>query len=144
MQISAFAFIDTHHVMLYTSYFAKMSAIKAKLANDELPLQIVSIARWSPKWFRESKLLWLAPGDALLTAIKAGKLSNEAYELQYRAQLDKLLQNNPAILPTLTRHALQSNIVMLCYEAPGKFCHRHILAKWLTEHTGLVVKELEF
>lgn len=128
----------------YISYFAKMSAIKAKLANDELPLQIVSIARWSPKWFRESKLLWLAPGDALLTAIKAGKLSNEAYELQYRAQLDKLLQNNPAILSTLTRHALQSNIVMLCYEAPGKFCHRHILAKWLTEHTGLVVKELEF
>ena len=31
--------------------------------------------------------------------------------------------------------------VMLCYEKPSDFCHRHILAAWLTEH-GHTVTEL--
>ena len=30
---------------------------------------------------------------------------------------------------------------LLCYEKPGDFCHRHLLAKWITEESGVEVKE---
>ncbi|MCQ2124276.1 MAG: hypothetical protein MJZ25_08860 [Fibrobacter sp.] len=26
-----------------------------------------------------------------------------------------------------------SKLVLLCYEAPGKFCHRHLVSAWFTE-----------
>ena len=31
---------------------------------------------------------------------------------------------------------------ILCWEGPGKFCHRHIVAKWLKDSLGIDVKEL--
>lgn len=34
--------------------------------------------------------------------------------------------------------------VMCCYEAQGKWCHRHMVAKWLFDTTGLLVPELTF
>ncbi len=30
---------------------------------------------------------------------------------------------------------------LLCYEKPGEFCHRHLLAQWITEQSGLEVTE---
>ena len=30
---------------------------------------------------------------------------------------------------------------LCCYEKPGDFCHRHILAKWITENTGIEITE---
>ena len=33
------------------------------------------------------------------------------------------------------------DIVLLCYEKPGRFCHRHILAEWIKEKTGEEVEE---
>ena len=35
------------------------------------------------------------------------------------------------------------DIVFLCYEKTGDFCHRHIFAEWLTEKTGEPVSELK-
>lgn len=32
------------------------------------------------------------------------------------------------LLRTITSHR---DIVLCCYEKPGDFCHRHILAEWL-------------
>jgi hypothetical protein len=33
------------------------------------------------------------------------------------------------------------DICLLCYEIPGMFCHRHLVAKWFTEH-GFTTLEL--
>ena len=33
---------------------------------------------------------------------------------------------------------------LLCYEKPGDFCHRRIVAEWLEKGTGVVVPELKF
>ena len=35
------------------------------------------------------------------------------------------------------------NIILLCYEKSGDFCHRHILADWLEENFGYKVKEYQ-
>ena len=33
------------------------------------------------------------------------------------------------------------DVALCCYEKPGDFCHRHILAKWITENTGIEITE---
>ena len=35
----------------------------------------------------------------------------------------------------------EHDCVLLCYEKPGDFCHRHILANWLEENFGFKVEE---
>jgi hypothetical protein len=35
------------------------------------------------------------------------------------------------------------NFIMLCWEDPGVFCHRRVVAAWMQKHTGVLVKELD-
>jgi hypothetical protein len=34
------------------------------------------------------------------------------------------------------------DLVLLCFEAPGVFCHRLVLGEWLAEHLGEPVEEV--
>ena len=38
---------------------------------------------------------------------------------------------------------LDKDIVLLCYERPTDFCHRHLVSTWFREH-GIECKEYEF
>ena len=33
------------------------------------------------------------------------------------------------------------NFIMLCWEAPGEFCHRRVVAAWMRKHTGVLIEE---
>ncbi|MCG2770962.1 MAG: hypothetical protein L6277_02590 [Desulfobacterales bacterium] len=33
------------------------------------------------------------------------------------------------------------NFILLCWEAPGEFCHRRVVAAWLRKHTGVLIEE---
>ena len=33
------------------------------------------------------------------------------------------------------------NFILLCWEAPGEFCHRRVVAAWLRKRTGVLVEE---
>ena len=33
------------------------------------------------------------------------------------------------------------NFVMCCWEHPGVFCHRRVVAAWLRKHTGVLIEE---
>jgi hypothetical protein len=33
-------------------------------------------------------------------------------------------------------------LVFLCFEPVGEFCHRHLFASWIEQHTGIHVPEL--
>lgn len=35
------------------------------------------------------------------------------------------------------------DIILLCYEKAGEFCHRRLVAEWITQSTGEEVKEFE-
>lgn len=43
----------------------------------------------------------------------------------------------------LIKHLKTTNdkIALLCWETPNKFCHRRIVATWISNTTGIVVKE---
>ena len=37
--------------------------------------------------------------------------------------------------------AFGKDVVLLCYETPEKFCHRHIAAQWLNDKLSLNISE---
>jgi len=74
----------------------------------------------------------LAPPQPLIKI-----MDPETFIPLYRAQvLDRL---DPY---RIIRDLGGDNFVMLCWEAPGVFCHRRVVAAWLRKHTGVLVEEL--
>jgi uncharacterized protein (DUF488 family) len=58
-----------------------------------------------------------------------------AYAIEYlRDVLDKLD-------PAKVVEELGFDAVLLCWEAPGRFCHRRLVAAWLEEALGIEVPE---
>ena len=59
------------------------------------------------------------------------------YTEQYQKEvLDKLD-------PVEVYKELGENAILLCYEKPGSFCHRHLVSKWLEKHLGIQITEIE-
>jgi len=124
---------------LWTGYFATY----AKKAPDCFA---VAICNTVPAGVR-ADTTWkgvIPDWDSCVEPYKKGLITEDMYEERYLHQLD---MNGEAILKgvdALLSHAekMGRRLVLLCYEKPSDFCHRHILARWL-ERRGFRVKELE-
>ena len=122
---------------MYTSYFG----LQSKLLNSGYT-NLVSIAGKSPKFFNPSKNIYLkeykilAPKYWWWKKWKDENLGEQYYiDMYYKTVLDKLN-------PFEVYKELGSNAVLLCYEKPNEFCHRHIVADWLFRTTGNKVMEI--
>jgi uncharacterized protein (DUF488 family) len=118
-------------VKLYTSFWANR-----ELADVDA--QIVSISRGEPRWrlpFAYRRLRELAPGDEAWR-----QKGRESFEETYRAQLEEI--GAAAILERLERIGGARPVVMLCWEKPGEFCHRRVLADFLRARAGVELPEL--
>ena len=109
-----------------TSYFSKYN--KLNLKNG------ISIACSSPNYFNGSEYKKLAPRWELVNNYKKGVVSKKDYVKSYKKQLHLLAAKN-------VYKDLKNN-VLLCWEGPGKFCHRIIVAKWIEKKLGIKVPEL--
>ncbi|MFC1849856.1 hypothetical protein ACFL27_06570 [candidate division CSSED10-310 bacterium] len=101
--------------MIYTSYFAQTDKIKHP----------VSIARKSPKGFRGEQYRDLAPPWKIIMASKRGLITPEQYTVEYKK-----------IISSLDVHTVARDLdgkTLLCWEKPGVFCHRHLVAAWLRD-----------
>jgi len=108
--------------MIFTSNF--------KIAGH-LP-QAVAISLGVPRGWQGARCLALAPPRPLLKI-----MDPETFIPLYRAQvLDRL---DPY---RIIRDLGGDDFVMLCWEAPGEFCHRRVVAAWIRKHTGVLVEEL--
>lgn len=119
--------------MYYTSYFANIKNI------DKTKYQLVSISNQKPAFCDDSVLDWsfLGPWKQLLLDYKTDMIDEKEYIRLYKENLE-------AMWSGIEKWFIineNKNIVMLCYEGPDKFCHRHILADFLKEH-GFECKEL--
>lgn len=109
--------------MIQTSYFAKY-----KEDNG------ISIARFTPKWFKGETYIKLAPDKELLLAFKNSEITQKEFiELYYLECLKKLDAKE-------VYNDLQGK-TLLCVETSDKFCHRHIIAVWLKRELGIEVNE---
>jgi uncharacterized protein (DUF488 family) len=108
---------------VYTSYFAMARHIPA----DIVP---ISVSAKAPAGFRGIKYGILAPSYDILMEYKASG-DRARYVRRYNDEiLGKLLQGEVAAhLLTLTGG---KDAVLLCYETPADFCHRHLAAYWLS------------
>ncbi len=115
---------------IFTSYYANSTALR------EAGIEMVSIALWPPRWFKGSRYSLVAPKAFMLK----NHLSREEYIESYQKYvLDKL--DAKEIIKNLELLTQGKDVALCCYEKPEDFCHRHLLAEWLTKETGIEIKE---
>ena len=116
-------------LILFTSNYAR---------NGNHP-DAVSISVTVPRWYPQLEHYPdLAPTWAIVKDYKDKRTNIKQYTTQY---LDLLQSRN--VSPLKVAEDLHGRI-MLCYEKPTDFCHRHLVAFWL-EHelpNQVIVKEI--
>lgn len=122
-----------------TSYFANFRKL------DKNKYIAVSIARITPVGF-DIKVEEFAPEKSTLFNYKNGKINEEQYTKEYTEQLDELFDDGSMVntLSRLTNLEKRYNkeVVLLCYEGKEKFCHRHILSKYINDKFNLDIREI--
>ena len=97
-----------------------------------------SISLYSPSWYVGAEFKTLAPTKDLLLDFHNG-LSKEDYELRFQLEvLSKL--NAKDVFEKITKQC-GNDVVLLCYENPGDFCHRRLVANWLESELFILVPE---
>lgn len=112
---------------LFTSYYAR---------SGKRP-GAISISAKSPFYFAGPAQRLLAPSWELLGAYKDGQVDAYGYT-EWFGRLMKERQLTPQSVIDM----MDDNAIMLCYEGPGKFCHRHIVAAWINQSGLTSVCEL--
>lgn len=115
---------------MYTGYFAKLKKYQ------EAGLVPVSIAGKAPSWYKGLEYKKLAPKWEFFNEWKNGshKGDNDYYIQEFNDKILKNLSITTVIhdLMELT-NAEPNNIILLCYEKPEDFCHRHLVADWISK-----------
>lgn len=122
-----------------TGYFARAKTYA------EMGYALVSIARVAPWFLAKGCNVYpcecLAPSDEILSL----KDKPNEYAPKYRREVLGNLNATDVYhrLYMIARQENTSKVVLLCYESPEKFCHRHIVAKWIEETIGNKVAEVD-
>ena len=117
---------------IYTSYFGNMRNIPAGIVP-------IAICAKAPAAYTGRQYKTLAPKYDCLMQYKQNH-NEEEYVQKYNSQV--LSRLSPAeVVRQLELLSGGKDVVMLCYEKRGDFCHRHLVAQWLNNH-GYNVKEL--
>ena len=94
----------------------------------------VAICIYPPIDWMAARFPALEPDRQTFFSKKADQIDEVQYEKQYRERvLSKL--DPQKIYDTLKGQ------VLLCWESPGEFCHRRIVAAWIEENLGIEVPE---
>lgn len=101
----------------------------------------VAICRTITQWVRDLGFdgKWrpdLAPSQKLLNRLTNEDMPEEAYAAEYLREL----QRN-GLTPQSILDSIPDGSVLLCYERPGDFCHRRVLADWIESQTGVKIPE---
>lgn len=111
-----------------TSYYANMR----RLPKDS---NFVSIAGFAPDWYKGRQYKILAPKLWFFKQFKEDKNVKKYIAIYYKEVLAKLD-------PQKVLQDLGNDAILLCYEVPQRFCHRHVVAAWLNKKLDLGVKEI--
>ena len=98
----------------------------------------ISISLTVPEWYEGKRLEYLAPKSDMVGKIKKG--SENYNQRKYTREYVDLLRARNVNADKLIDF-LPDGAILLCYEKPGDFCHRRLLADWVERHTGFVIPE---
>ncbi len=120
--------------MIYTSYFAKLRKMPAGIVP-------IAICRYPPKWYNGLTYKVLAPPSVLLSAWQGGRVTEKMYINVYTNEVLNNLDPE-SVVNELTKIADGHDVVLLCFEKSGDFCHRNLVADWLRQ-AGYGCEELD-
>jgi uncharacterized protein (DUF488 family) len=101
----------------------------------------IAICGKSPDWFTGKQYKKLAPKWSFFKDYKDGVIDSAEYtQLYYDLVLSKL---NPYVVlnELIDLNGGSDDFALLCYERPDDFCHRHIVAGWLSNLCGIEIHE---
>ena len=121
--------------MIYTSYFANLKHIPENITP-------ISICRFPPKsWYGARSYVLIPTLKALKDYQNTG--DEETFRKRYFEGIDSLDANRLAkVLEQMNPNSDTRDVVLVCYEGPGKFCHRHLVAEWFNAN-GVECREWE-
>lgn len=105
----------------------------ARKGNDP---NSVAISRSIPNWFEGRHVPELAPEWNMILGFKQGIVSQEVFTQYYIQKIERSQINWDRLLESFSNPTY-----LLCYETPGAFCHRHVLAEWLNIKHNLSITE---
>lgn len=116
---------------LYTSYYARVSR-----ANTD-GYALIRISASMPKWFTKEIFPCsdLYPDWKLLTAYKNGQITEEEYTAEYMETIKR--KSKQSILDgfeAVCKVKGVDKIILVCWEGPHDFCHRHLAGNYLDEN----------
>lgn len=126
--------------MIYTTYFANIK----NLPSNVIP---VSIAGKAPIGYAGAEYKKLAPKWSFFSVWKETQ-DNDYYikhfneEVLNKLSISRLRTGLQMLLPYEIKEQMKTefwnneefHLALVCYEKPGAFCHRHLVADWLTQH----------
>ena len=120
-----------------TSYFGKLRSL------DLSSYYLVQVCTFAPKGVPVNAVLTPAlPGwQRLVVPYKEGLINEAEYEATYTRFLDANRDSVLAAVRDVLKRAAGREPLLLCYEKPSDWCHRHTLARWLRKE-GFPVDEL--
>jgi Protein of unknown function, DUF488. len=112
-------------MQIYTSYFSRLRAI------DQKKMIPVAVSRGIPAWYSGHVMQEMAPSWDLVKKMKS-------CTTRQMGATEYLCQTLYPLCPKQIRSRLQAisqgkDVVLLCWESAGEFCHRHLIAAWLGE-----------
>jgi uncharacterized protein YeaO (DUF488 family) len=129
--------------MIYTSYFARIK----DLPKNYTP---IAICIGVPSWWRGLTYNKIAPSQGLLNTYKSNH-DTQYYTEKFTKQIldrtspKRVLREIYNTLPRKLQLQLKyeegnwwknpnHHVVLICYKKPTDFCHRHLVAQWLSEN----------
>ena len=125
---------------IYTSYFSKIKEIKECFDRP----YFISIARYINDDILKhihGTIKEFIPSPNLLNDYKSGLINEEDYTKIYLDELSSNLFDLDIKLFFDSFNGQYDGIFLLCYEGKDKFCHRHILSKYLNENYRMNIVE---
>lgn len=116
---------------LYTSYFGNLKNIPDDITPIAICLKV-------PDSFHGAVYKKLAPTPGILERWK-----KNCDEDEYREDYNKWILshiNASEVINDIKGMSNDKDVVLLCYEKPHDFCHRHLVAEWLQEN-GYPIEE---
>jgi len=121
--------------MIFTGYYAKLNQYKT------LGLEPIAISGKRPNFYEGLYYPDFAPRYWMYQRWKDKDITNEGYTIEYKNYLNTL--DKEEIRKDFESYNGEGNhCILLCYEKPHDFCHRHVLAEWLEENFGWRIEEI--
>lgn len=141
---------------IYTSYFGNIKKLQATFPTTKF----VSIAGYAPEGFADSKqtfeykklapkyVWWKEWHDKFIEDLQSPEsiefYTNKYYEtVLSKLSISEVIEDLKTISYSTDPMKIGDgcSVCLVCYETPNKFCHRHIVAKWLQDN-GIDCKEI--